>query len=215
MSPAHTRAGMASDQGKREGGPGRPRGGGRDVSLFDRFARYYEMAMPAATAGRLREGLAVAERPIERVADVGGGTGRAVRALSVPERVVVDPARGMLRQVPRTLAAVQADVTRLPLRSDSVDAAVAVDALHHMPDHATVAAELFRVVRPGGVFVVRDFDPRTLLGFGLVLAERAVGFDATFHDPDALGELLMDAGFEPSVLGRGFEYTVVGFVPRA
>jgi demethylmenaquinone methyltransferase/2-methoxy-6-polyprenyl-1,4-benzoquinol methylase len=184
------------------------------VSLFDRFARYYELVMPPAAGGHLRRGLAVAERPVERVLDVGGGTGRAARALGAPERIVVDPARGMLRQAPRTLGRLQADATRLPLREDSVDAAVTVDALHHMPDHAAVASELFRVLRPGGVFVVRDFDPGTLPGRGLTLAERIVGFDSTFHDPDALGEVLMDAGFEPSVLDRGFEYTVVGFVPR-
>jgi len=203
---------MARDGDRRAAGTGDSRRG-RDVSLFDRFARLYELAMPSARGERLRDGLAVAERPLERVLDVGGGTGRAARAVDADERVVVDPARGMLRRVPDALARVQADATRLPLRTNCADAAVTVDALHHMPGHRTVARELFRVVRPGGAVVVSDFDPLTLRGRGLRAAERLVGFDATFHHLGALAELLMDAGFEPSVLDGGFAYTVVGIVP--
>jgi len=88
--------------------------------------------------------------------------------------------------------------------------ALVVDALHHMPDHPAVFEELFRVLRPGGVVIVREFDPTTLPGRALAAAEHAWGFASTFHAPTDLADLLAAAGFEVSVVERGFGYTVVG-----
>ncbi|MFC6732640.1 MULTISPECIES: class I SAM-dependent methyltransferase [unclassified Haladaptatus] len=185
--------------------------GGRDVTLFDRFAPLYERAMPAADRDVLEAGLAYATRPVTRLLDVGGGTGRASRALSVPEPVVVDAAGGMLREATtRGLAAVQGDATRLPVQTASVDAVVIVDALHHMPRHRAVIAEAARVLRPGGVLVVREFDPETLRGRALVAVERLVGFDSTFDTPHELAGLMKAAGLEPAVPDTGFGFTVVG-----
>lgn len=186
-----------------------------DVATFDRFARYYDLAMPGASRADLRAGLAVADRPVERVLDLGGGTGRAAAALTGYDRVVLDAARGMLRRArDRGLVAVQGDATRLPVQTDSFDAVVVVDALHHMPDWDAIAAEVERILRPGGVFVVREFDPTTLPGRGLVAAERLVGFDSQFATPAALSVTLGRAGFEPTVLAGGFGYTVAGVVPK-
>ena len=86
-----------------------------DVSPFHRFARLYDLGMWRADRATLEAGLAVADRPIERVLDVGGGTGRASRALSGYERVVVDAARGMLQEARgHGLATVQADADPPP-----------------------------------------------------------------------------------------------------
>ncbi len=186
----------------------------RDVSLFDRFARAYDAAMPSADSAVLAEGLAYARRPIERVADVGGGTGRGARTLDAPDRLVVDAARGMLRRVPTNIGTVAGDATRLPLAEDSVDAAIVVDALHHMPDHAAVLAELRRVIRPGGVLVLREFDPTTVRGVLLDAAETLVGFDSTFRPPDALATMARQAGFEVAIPRQGFTYTLTGVVPK-
>ena len=181
-----------------------------DVSTFDRLARLYDLVMPPARSGPLAEGLARAERPVYRALDVGGGTGRAAAAIR-PETVVVDAAPGMLRRArAKGHAAVAGDATRLPVADASVDAALVVDALHHMPDHPAVFAELSRVLRPGGVAIVREFDPTTLRGRALVAAEHAWGFDSTFHAPADLVDLLAAAGFEATVLDGGFGYTVAG-----
>lgn len=186
-----------------------------DVRTFDRFARVYDLVMPGATGSSLAAGVAMAERPVERVVDLAGGTGRAAVALSVPERIVVDAAGGMLRRArDRGLACVQGDACRVPLGTDTVDAVVIVDALHHLPDHDSVLREVRRIVRPGGVLVVGEFDPTTVPGRALVAAERIVGFDSTFHSPAQLFERVEAAGFAPSVVEAGFGYTVAGVVPE-
>jgi demethylmenaquinone methyltransferase/2-methoxy-6-polyprenyl-1,4-benzoquinol methylase len=182
-----------------------------DVGRFDRFARAYDLVMPRARVGKLQAGLAVADREITRALDVGGGPGRATRRLDVPERIVVDAAPGMLRQAREYgLSTVAGDATRLPVRSGAVDAVFVVDALHHIQDVDDVFAEARRVLRPGGVLVVREFDPTTVRGRGLVLAERLVGFDSAFYTPETLGDAMSAAGLAPTVVERGFGYTVAG-----
>jgi len=187
-----------------------------DVRFFDRLARLYDVAMPPARVGPLRDGFAFADRPIERMLDLAGGTGRASRGLQRAgiDPVVVDISAGMLA---RARAAghevVRGDAGRLPIGDDAVDAAVVVDALHHLSDPAAGLSEAARVIRPGGVLVVQEFRPRGLRGRALVAAERLVGFDSTFWEPAELCESLAAAGFDARIVREGFEYVVVGRVP--
>lgn len=182
-----------------------------DVRHFERFAPLYDLFMPAADTSTIERGFELAERPIERVLDVGGGTGRAARAVSIPERIVVDPAGGMLSQATQhDLVAVRGDGARLPVRDESVDAVMIVDALHHIADRQTTLEEAHRVIRPGGVLIIFDFDPATVRGRLLAIAERVILFDSTFDPPAKLCEMMASAGFEPSQLDRGFTFTAVG-----
>jgi len=186
-----------------------------DVALFDRAAPVYDTLLPSADADVLASALGRATRPITRVLDVGGGTGRAVRAVDAAERLVVDPSQGMLSEArDHGTATVRGDGSRLPVASGSVDAVLVVDALHHIVDQRGVFAEASRVLRPGGVLAVVEFDPTTLRGRLLVAAEHLVGFDSTFHPPDRLREAIATAGFEAAVVDRGFGYTVVGRTDR-
>lgn len=182
-----------------------------DVRHFEWIAPLYDLFMPAADESTLERGFELAERPIERVLDVGGGTGRAARAVSVSERIVVDPAAGMLSQATQhDLTAVRADGSRLPVREESVDAVLIVDALHHIADRSAALAEAHRVIRPGGVLVVFEFDPSCVRGRLLAIGERLIRFDSTFETPAGLGKMIQSAGFEPSLLDQGFTYTLVG-----
>jgi demethylmenaquinone methyltransferase/2-methoxy-6-polyprenyl-1,4-benzoquinol methylase len=186
-----------------------------DVSHFDRVAPVYDLLVPTTDPAPLSAGLATATRPVERVVDLGGGTGRASRSLSNAS-VVVDASQPMLAKArDHDHPTVRGDVRSLPLATDSVDAIVTVDAVHHLPDVETVLAEAKRVLQPGGVIVVRDFDPQTVRGRALSLAERVVGFDSEFFSLAHLVDSLSAIGFETTVLERGFPYTVAGRVTDA
>ena len=183
-----------------------------DVQFFDRIAPLYDRVMPPADGEALAAGLDHATRSIDRLLDVGGGSGRAAAALTGPEITVVDASIGMLARAreDRGLAGIAGDAGRLPLRDESVDAATIVDAFHHLPDQAAAIEEAARVLAPGGALVIREFDPAHPLGRVLVAGEHAIGMQSRFRTPGDLAAALADAGFDPRIVDRGFGYTVVG-----
>lgn len=184
-----------------------------DRWFFDRIHPVYDLVMPPVRSGPLRRGLALADGPVERVLDVGGGTGRAAKALDVPDRVVVDATRSMLKRVPTGIGRLLASATDLPVADGAADAVIVVDAFHHLPEHDRVLAEAFRVLRPGGVLVVRDFNRATLRGRLLEFGEHVIRMESTFLTAAELAGRLDAAGFEVERLGEGFTYTVTGRKP--
>lgn len=185
-----------------------------DVWQFEWVAPLYDRFTPAIDSERFENGLDLAEREIERVLDVGGGTGRAARSVTAPRRIVADPAARMTAQVrEHDLEALRADGSRLPVRDATVDAVLIVDALHHVSDQLGALSEAFRVLRPGGVLIVVEFDPTTLRGRLLDTGERLLGFDSTFQPPDSLRDAMTQMGFDASITERGFTYTAVGTKP--
>jgi SAM-dependent methyltransferase len=93
------------------------------------------------------------------VADVGCGNGVDLRQL-VPDgrcrhAIGVDVSAGMLRSLANLrgsdrLTLIQADVQQLPLADASVDVALAMHMLYHVPDIGAAVRELRRIVKPGG-----------------------------------------------------------------
>lgn len=186
-----------------------------DVRFFDRVAGLYDVLMPPPRMDWATRAFGFADRDVERVLDLAGGTGRVADALA-PEReaVVVDASAPMLgRAQARGLPSVRGDAGRLPLRDDAVDAAVVVDAYHHLPDRDAAIREAARVVAPGGVVVIRDFDPTTVPGRVIAVSEALFGMDSRFVAADAASRDLTRAGLQSRVIDRGTVYTVVGAVP--
>ncbi|MFH8290390.1 class I SAM-dependent methyltransferase [Streptomyces sp. NPDC018059] len=110
---------------------------------------------------------AVAElrlRPGSRVLDAGCGTGRALPALrdAVGTSGVVlgaDLTPAMLEAAreagrDRDGQLLLADVARLPLLAESLDAVFGAGLIAHLPDPAENLRELRRVVRPGGLLAL-------------------------------------------------------------
>jgi len=184
-----------------------------DLWYFEHFARPYAWFMPRADPAPLRRGLELARGPVERLVDLAGGTGRAAGAVEASERLVVDAAAGMLRRVPADIGAVRGDARTIPLEADTADAVLVVDALHHLPDPDAVFADVLRVLRPGGVLVVREFDRGTVRGRLLAALEHLVGMQSTFFTADELAERLEATGYEAAVVDRGFACTVAGVKP--
>ncbi|MFF4443725.1 class I SAM-dependent methyltransferase [Streptomyces sp. NPDC001502] len=148
---------------------------------------------------------AVAEcglRPGDRVLDAGCGTGRAMTAL----RAAVGPAGTVLGVdlTPQMLAAARragrdaegalllADVARLPLGDEVLDAVFAAGLIAHLPDPGANLRELARVVRPGGGLAL--FHP---IGRAALAARH--GRELTPEDMRAehnLGPLLTGSGWD-------------------
>lgn len=184
-----------------------------DVPFFDRVAPLYDLVLPGTDREPLAHGLSLAERQLSTVVDLGGGTGRAAKALD-RDPVVFDGSQGMLRKArDHGLQTVRGDVRDLPFPDESIDGLVSVDAVHHFPSVPRTLEEAFRVLEVGGVLVVREFDPSTLRGKALVFGERLVRFDSTFFTVRELESAFESAGFDTTVTERGFTYTVVGVKP--
>ena len=139
-----------------------------DGPLTDRMALYEHQRpridLEAEVLARLGE---VAGR---RVADIGCGNGRYVGPLASRGAAVValDLSAGMLRSV-TALARVGravADAQALPVRARSLDAALAMHMLYHVPDPALALREAARTLRPGGRFVAAVGGPRHLAEAG-------------------------------------------------
>lgn len=185
-----------------------------DTRFFSLVAPLYDVVMPPADGEAIAQGLRQADRSIERIVDLGGGTGRAAAAVAVPERLVVDVTRRMLHRArDRGLDAVLADGRSLPFGDDVTDGVLVVDALHHMPGQRTVLEEAARITRPGGAIVIREFDPTRLPGRTIEVGERMVRMNSTFLAPETLREMLEDVGFTASVTHHWIGYTAVGILP--
>lgn len=90
------------------------------------------------------------------VANVGAGTGSYEPAQTV---VAVEPSRVMIAQRPPGSApAIRAVAERLPIRSNAVDAALAVLTVHHWADLANGIAEMRRIARRRLVVFTWDHD---------------------------------------------------------
>lgn len=90
--------------------------------------------------------------PGGRVLDAGCGPGGylAPAIARTGSVIALDIAQVRLREID-VAPPVCGDVQRLPFVNDSFDAILAMHMLYHVPDIASAASELRRVLRPGGV----------------------------------------------------------------
>ena len=101
--------------------------------------------------------------------DIGCGTGNqlvANRAVVSTARLVgVDRSMGMLHQAQHKapdLTWVQADGARLPFCAQRFDFITCQYVLHHVQDKAALLREVWRVLRPGGRFVLSNICPQEM-----------------------------------------------------
>jgi len=94
--------------------------------------------------------------PGERVLDLGAGSGWCtewLQRLNV-DAVAVDLSIDLLRvgreRLPRVGRLVAGDLERLPFRSESFDAAVSLNAFHHVLDMQVSLQEIHRILKPRG-----------------------------------------------------------------
>jgi SAM-dependent methyltransferase len=150
---------------------------------FGEVAAEYAALRPGYPAGVVPFLLGAAPR---RVADLGAGTGLFTDRLveAGHEVVAVDISAGMLDQLRARLPQVRVEVggaEALPLADASVDAVVAGQAAHWF-EIEPAAAELRRVLRPGGVvglvWNTRDERVPWVRALGELIVEEARGHEA-------------------------------------
>jgi len=80
----------------------------------------------------------------------GGGNTRVLRARGWRSVALEYGAEGAGLAKDRGLDVIRGDARRLPLATASTDLVIALDVLEHIDDDARAAAEIHRVLRPGG-----------------------------------------------------------------
>jgi ubiquinone/menaquinone biosynthesis C-methylase UbiE len=106
---------------------------------------------------------AVGEGALGTVAELCCGRGEALTLFGsrVRRYIGIDVSEGMLQSTlkqhnhPNAIY-LQADSTRVPLSSESVDTVVLLGGIHHVPDRAQLFAEIARILKPGGRLVYRE-----------------------------------------------------------
>lgn len=144
-----------------------------DFRFDDRVAVQYDAMRghPPDVSSQIGARIAGLVGPGQLLLEPGVGTGRiALPTVAAGCRVVgVDLSANMLAALAGRradgLTLVQGDITRLPFRHRSFDAALCVHVLH-LVDSKTVLASLLELVRPGGVIILgRDWiDPDSFAG---------------------------------------------------
>ena len=155
-------------------------------------------------------------RPAEQVLDIGAGMGPgAVLAAKAGARVVaVDPTpfmrlvlrvRRLWQRSRDRIEILDGTAEQLLVPDASVDAAWAVNAMHHWSDLDAGIGELARVLRPGGrlVLVDEDFDDPSHQDHKRFSARRC-SHDVEFADvdPAEVGSMLVAAGFVVDEAGK-------------
>ena len=150
---------------------------------YDRWARGYdEQRNPLVAASAW----AMAQAPLDvagkAVIELGCGTGRhapALLAAGAASYTGVDASAGMLARAHQRLAGervrwIEAELSAIPVAAAGHDVALVVLVLEHLADLAPLAAELARVLAPGGALRIVDIHPELV----------ARGTGAHFHDGD-------------------------------
>ena len=141
------------------------------------------------------------------VLEVGPGFGATSRVLAErPGRLTIleledDYCRRLRERLGDSAEVVQGDGTQMPFPDGQFSGAACFTMLHHIPSpelQDQLFREVFRVLRPGGVFAGTDSLPR-----GLPFRLIHIGDTLVLVDPDGLPARLAAAGFEDARVSTG------------
>ncbi len=202
-------------------------------------AAHYDQVLVPAYLGPAAQ--AVVERacpvPGEAVLDIGCGTGAAARAA---RRAVGPRARVVGVDVNRFMLDVaraggidaefrEGDARRLPFRDHSFDVALCANTLQFVPERVRAAAQMARVLRPGGRVSVGSWEVIDRIPYFAALAAaitRVMGAQVavpltsacTLGTPEELRGVLQEGGFTDVTVERVSLEVQLGrletFVPR-
>ncbi|MDR2051379.1 MAG: metalloregulator ArsR/SmtB family transcription factor [Deltaproteobacteria bacterium] len=174
----------------------------RTSRFFNSIAEDWD-AMSREVLGSFNLPLAVEARmplPCAVAADLGCGTGIVLeRLLSRAEQVIgVDGSARMLELARRRFSGVGerlslriGDLAHLPLRDGEADFICINLVLHHLSEPQAALLEVKRVLKPGGILLISEFDRHNEESLRTDYGDLWLGFDA-----EALERFLLRAGFK-------------------
>jgi ubiquinone/menaquinone biosynthesis C-methylase UbiE len=182
----------------------------KEVEFFDGHAALdsYDVFAPESNA-RLTDAIVrlLALPRGARIADLGCGSGVFTDLLRhdgyQPVGLDISPKLiELARSKYPTVEFTEGDVEHLPFPSGSLDGVLLSGIVHHLPDPSRCAAEVARVLRPGGRFVA--FDPNRMNPFMYLYRDRSSPFyspvGVTANERPVLAREIAatfrDAGFE-------------------
>lgn len=187
----------------------------REIAFFDSYdsADGYDVFAPESSA-RL---IAAVERHGQfksgnRVADLGCGSGVFTDLLSKRgyRCTGVDLSPGLIAAAKRKYSGIEfieGDVEKLPFPDASFDRVLLSGIVHHLPDPSRCAAEVFRILKPGGRFVA--FDPNRRNPFMYLYRDRSSPFyspvGVTPNERPVLAEAVASV-FEKAGFSTGTDY---------
>ncbi len=140
----------------------------KEVAFFDRFAASddYDVFLPEAKTRIIDAFVRLSALPPgAKVADIGCGSGAFTELLAARgyRTTGLDISPKLIELARRKFPAiefVEGDAEHLPFEAGSCDGILLSGLIHHFPDQRRLAAEVFRVLKPGGRFVA--FDPNRM-----------------------------------------------------
>ena len=146
----------------------------------------------------------------ETLLDVGCGTGPMIELLSAryPERKFtgMDITPRMIEVANEKGLAnsefIVGDSEAMPFEDGSFDVVICANSFHHYPDPQKFFDEVYRVLKPGGVFVLRDYTTQKYIiwlmnHIEMPLANIAGHGDVRAYTKDQVLEMCLGAGLKP------------------
>jgi ubiquinone/menaquinone biosynthesis C-methylase UbiE len=177
----------------------------QDIESFNRRSRAYERSISQKLIFDRIHWAALKAVPLEckpeTILDIGCGTGRLLRKAAVhwPEAhlVGVDPAEGMVaeaRHLTPGAVIILGMAETLPWPDLSVDLAMSTMSFHHWRDQVQGLAQVARVLRPGGYFILVDV--ATPFGLARIFPH------GRQPDPERVRAMFAQAGLEVAMQKR-------------
>ena len=171
------------------------------MNIFNRVANSYDKFVGPFDLNEINEYFSL--RSDALLVDLGGGTGRIAYQLSdyVKDCFIFDYSYEMLQQSQKNnhrLPLIQGVSENSPFRSNSINQIFLNDSLHHIQKQQETIEECYRLLRPNGELIIREFDKKYFWNIFLIIGEALLRFKSKFLSPKQLANMCEKVGFNTS-----------------